>query len=237
MKERIDKIISSQLPVSRKEVKSLMKKKEIFLNGEICSDPSMKADPLSDEIKVCGKTLEYRKYVYLMMNKPSGVICASNDKKAETVNDYLPDRFSGRDISSCGRLDRDTTGLLLLSDDGEFIHRVISPKKDVYKKYEVTLDRTPDEMTSEAFEKGIVIRDNDEDYRCMKAYFEKTGEFTAEISIKEGRYHQIKKMCHECGYVVEKLKRISIGSLMLDDTLKEGEVRELTEDEKQAVFE
>lgn len=231
--ERLDKIISSQTSYSRKEIKKLAKSGEVRVNGIVCKATDMKIDPDKDVVTVCMEKVHYKKYVYYMMNKPKGVLSASNDKNAVTVVDILPDDFKRKNLFPAGRLDKDTTGLLIITDDGDYAHRMLSPSKKVYKHYIATLDKTLDDTVKEKFENGIVLADGTV---CQKAFFEKLDDNTARVKICEGKFHQVKKMFAACSYTVVELRRVAIGKLSLDADLSYGECRELTEFEKQAVF-
>lgn len=232
-KERLDKIISTQTSYSRKEIKKLIRLGEIRVNGIVCKASDMKIDPEKDIITVGADTIEYKKYVYYMMNKPKGVLSASSDKNAETVIDILPEHLWRKNLFPAGRLDKDTTGLLIITDDGDFAHRMLSPSKKVYKHYVATLDKELDDTLKEKFENGIVLSDGTV---CQKAFFEKTGSRTAKVKICEGKFHQVKKMFAACSYTVVELERIQIGQLRLDPSLGYSQVRELTKTERESVF-
>ncbi len=231
--ERLDKIISTQTNYSRKEIKQLARKGEIRVNSIICKASDMKIDPCSDVIAVCGEKIDYQEYVYYMMNKPKGVLSASNDKNAMTVVDILPDDLKRKNLFPAGRLDKDTTGLLIITDDGDFAHRMLSPNKNVYKHYIATLEKPISDTTKEKFENGIVLADGTV---CQKAFFDKISENVALVKICEGKFHQVKKMFLACENTVVELKRVQIGELKLDENLNKGQARVLTEDEKQAIF-
>ncbi len=231
--ERLDKIISTQTSYSRKDIKKLCRSGDIYVNGEVCKNSDIKVDPVNDEIVVCGEKIEFKRYVYYMMNKPKGVLSASNDKNAPTVIDLLPAELFRKNLFPAGRLDKDTTGLLIITDDGDFAHRMLSPNKKVYKHYIATLDKELDESVKSEFENGIVLADGTV---CQKAFFEKIDKNIARVEICEGKFHQVKKMFSACSYVVEELRRVQIGSLKLDENLSQGDTRELTENEKKMIF-
>lgn len=231
--ERLDKIISSQTSYSRKEIKQFARNGDIRVNSIICKASDMKVDPDKDVITVCGEKLQYKHNVYYMMNKPKGVLSASNDKNAHTVIDILPDNMKRKHLFPAGRLDKDTTGLLIITDDGDFAHRMLSPNKKVYKHYIATLEEDVVEGTKEKFENGIVLSDGTV---CQKAFFEQLDHNKALVKICEGKFHQVKKMFLSCGSTVAALERIQIGELCLDKNLSQGDTRELTEEEKQAIF-
>lgn len=231
--ERLDKIISTQTNYSRKEIKQLAKKGEIRVNSIICKTSDMKVNPDVDVITVCEEKIEYKQFVYYMMNKPKGVLSASNDKNALTVVDILPDELKRKNLFPAGRLDKDTTGLLIITDDGDFAHRMLSPSKKVYKHYIATLEQPIVDGTKEKFESGIVLADGTV---CQKAFFEQLQSDKALVKICEGKFHQVKKMFLACGSVVKELERIQIGELRLDSKLAQGQARELSLSEKQDIF-
>ncbi len=231
--ERLDKVISTQTSYSRKDIKRMARAGEILLNGEICKNSDVKIDPDKDVITVCGEKIGYKKYVYYMMNKPKGVLSASNDKNATTVVDILPEEYKRKNLFPAGRLDKDTTGLLIITDDGDFAHRMLSPNKKVYKHYIATLDKKLDDSVKSKFENGIVLADGTV---CQKAYFEKLGDNKALVKICEGKFHQVKKMFLSCSYTVLELERVRIGTLRLDSKLQPSQVRELTESEILQIF-
>lgn len=231
--ERLDKFISSQTSYSRKDIKRLSKSCDITVNGEIVKKTEVKIDPEKDEVCVCGEKICYKQFVYYMTNKPKGVLSASNDKNATTVVDILPDELKRKNLFPAGRLDKDTTGLLIITDDGDFAHRMLSPNKKVYKHYVATLDKELDDIVKERFESGIVLADGTV---CQKAYFDKLSDNTALVKICEGKFHQVKKMFLACSYTVIELERVQIGALKLDSNLAQSEARELTKNEIQQVF-
>lgn len=236
--QRIDKILSSQNVGSRKEVTRLIKDGLVKVNGAICKSGSEKYDENTAQIVVCGQALEYKKHIYIMMNKPPGVLSASNDKNAKTVIDLLPPSLYRKGLFPAGRLDKNTQGLLIITDDGDFAHKMLSPKKKVYKKYIAHLDKEIPNGAVSAFEKGIVFSDGT---NCLPAKLtplkDENGKFTVGcVEICEGKYHQVKKMFLTQGLKVTILKRISIGDLDLDVNLPIGKARELTNLEKVLIF-
>lgn len=224
--ERLDKIIATQTEYSRKEVKELVNKKRVIVNGEIVCKSDIKLDN-NAEIKIDGCVINVKKNVYLILNKPQGYISATEDKSQATVLELIPKEYSHRNIFPVGRLDKDTTGLMVLSDDGEFAHNVLSPKKHVKKIYEVTLDIPVTKEMQIAFKDGIKLIDG----ICKAADLEITGEYTCVVTLVEGRYHQIKRMFGCFAGKVIKLNRIGMGNLILPKDLKLGECRELREEE------
>lgn len=225
--ERIDKIISSQTKYSRKEIKELIHKKRIVVNEKIITNSDFKIDIESDKIFIDGKKIIIKKNIYLILNKPKGYISATEDKNMKTVLDLVPKEYAHRNLFPAGRLDKDTTGLIIITDDGEFVHNILSPKKHVTKIYNVTIDISVTYEMIEGFKEGVMLNDD----MCKSALIEKTGENTAIVTITEGRYHQIKRMFGCYGAKVLELQRIGIGNLKLPDDLKIGECRELTEEE------
>jgi len=231
--ERLDKFISTQTSYSRKDIKALAKKGQITVNGAVVKACDIKVDPITDVISVCAQMIAYKKYVYYMMNKPKGVLSASSDRNAQTVVDILPQELVRKNLFPAGRLDKDTTGLLIITDDGDFAHRMLAPNKKVYKHYIATLEKEIADGTKEKFENGIVLEDGTV---CQKAYFEQLSGNKALVKICEGKFHQVKKMFAACDRTVVELERIQIGELRLDPSLEPGGVREISEDEKQLIF-
>lgn len=230
--ERLDKIISNLGYGSRKDVKGFVKKGLVEVDGVIVKDNGMTVDPENCSIKINGEEIMYRKYIYLMMNKPDGVISATHDNRDETVVDLLHLDHQVFEPFPVGRLDKDTVGLLLLTNDGELNHRLISPKWHVDKVYYAKIDKKVDEKDQEKFKKGIVL---DDGYKCLEARLEiiSSSDEGSEvrITIQEGKYHQVKRMFEALDKRVIYLKREEFGGLTLDAELEEGEYRELREEE------
>lgn len=230
--ERLDKIISNLGYGSRKDVKSFVKKGLIEVDGVIVKDNGISVDPEKSIIKVNGEEILYRKFIYLMMNKPDGVISATHDSKDETVIDLLELDHQVFEPFPVGRLDKDTVGLLLLTNDGELNHRLISPKWHVDKVYYAKIDKKVDEKDITAFKNGIIL---DDGYKCLGAKLEilNSSDEGSEIrlTIQEGKFHQVKRMFEAVGKKVIYLKREEFGGLLLDPDLQEGEYRELTDEE------
>ncbi|MDE5604120.1 MAG: rRNA pseudouridine synthase [Eubacterium sp.] len=233
--ERIDKIISNELNVARSDAKSLIKSGKVFVNGVCEKSASRKLDEEKDILNVCGKVIQFRKFVYIMMHKPKGVISSTDGRKTneKTVVDILPQDMKRKNLFPAGRLDKNTTGFMLITDDGEFAHKILSPKNHVPKTYIASLDQPFDEDVIKAFSEGITIG-NDE---CLPAVLEAVnGDYkTAKVIIKQGMYHQIKRMFKSFGIEVVELKRIKMGKLALDDQLAEGECRYLDEFELELI--
>ena len=230
--ERLDKIISNLGFGSRKEIKNAAKKGLIEVDGKVIKDSGLLVDPEIAVIKVNGEEISYRKYIYLIMNKPDGIISATTDNKDETVIDLLEVEHQVFEPFPVGRLDKDTVGLLLLTNDGDLNHRLIAPKYHVDKVYYAKIDKKVTEEDIVAFKKGITL---DDGYKCKEAKLEilSASEDGSEIelTIQEGKFHQVKRMFEAVGKKVTYLQRIKFGGLSLDDDLEEGEYRELTEEE------
>ena len=235
--ERIDKIISSELNITRSEAKSLIKKGAVVKNGAAVRSADEKALPGEDIITVGGRELSYNEFVYIMMNKPKGVISSTDGRKTneKTVVDILPDNMKRRGLFPAGRLDKNTTGFVLITNDGAFAHNILSPKKHIQKEYIAVLDKPFDENVIMQFEKGVKIGDE----ICLPASLSAVdSSFTvARVILKEGKYHQIKRMFAVFGIKVIELKRVSMGALMLDENLDGGECRFLTAEEVKKIIE
>ena len=230
--ERLDKVLANLGFGSRKEVKALVKNGEVEIDGERVKDSSIQIDPEKCNIVVSGEKVNYRKYIYLLMNKPAGVVSATFDKYDETVIDLIDDEYRVFEPFPVGRLDKDTVGFLLITNDGELNHRLISPKWHVDKVYYAEIDKKVNERDIKAFEKGVVL---DDGYKCMPAKLEilSADENGSEVkvTIQEGKFHQVKRMFNSVEKNVVFLKRISFGPLSLPNDLEEGECRELTDEE------
>lgn len=233
--DRLDKILVSQGIGSRREVQKRIKSGEVTVNGEVVRKPEIKADADNDEIAVLGKGLNYSKHIYIMMNKPAGVVSACSDNHDKTVIDILPDEYRRKGLFPAGRLDKDTEGLLIITDDGDFAHKMLSPKKHVDKQYIAQLDGEVTEEIIRKFEQGIVFADGT---KCLPAKLEiyNNDKKTGIVTICEGKFHQVKKMFISCGLNVVHLERISIGNLYLDSNLPRGSSKLLTNLDKRLVF-
>lgn len=230
--ERLDKVISNLGYGSRKEVKALCKKGNVYVDGVMIKDSGVSIDPEKSIITVNGEELKYRKYIYLMMNKPNGVISATHDNREETVIDLLEVEHQIFEPFPVGRLDKDTVGLLLLTNDGELNHRLIAPKWHVDKVYLAKIDKKVTEEDIIALKNGIKL---DDGYVCKEGKLEIISASDegseVKVTIQEGKYHQVKRMFEALDKKVVYLQRIEFGGLTLDEELEEGEYRELTEDE------
>lgn len=225
--ERIDKILSHIGVATRTECKKLVRDGAVTVNGVRVRSSSEKADPERDEITVYGEKIRWREFVYFMMNKPDGVVSATEDNKYQTVVDLLSPEDAHFMPYPVGRLDRDTVGLVILTNNGELAHRIISPKNHIPKTYIAKISGEVTDYHVSEFEKGVTL---DDGYVTMPGKLEILDDFVR-ITIHEGKFHQIKRMFEAYGLSVTYLKRISIGGILLDETLPEGEYRELTSEE------
>ncbi|MCA1038746.1 rRNA pseudouridine synthase [Bacillus infantis] len=233
---RIDKVLANLGYGSRKEVKKLLKDGSVTVNDEKIKDAKQHVDPEKDLIRINGETIEYREFIYLMMNKPPGVISATEDNRDETVIDLLEAEDLIFEPFPVGRLDKDTEGLLLITNDGHLAHRLLSPKKHVPKTYFAVIDQEVTEEDVIAFRKGVIL---DDGYATKPGELNilKSGERSdIELTITEGKFHQVKRMFEAVGKKVVYLQRLSMGPLQLDETLELGEYRELTEEELQSLM-
>lgn len=233
--ERLDKFLSGQNRGSRKEIAQMVRRGLVRVNGIPAESGDQKLDPDVDRVTVDGEEIRYRKHLYLMMNKPAGVLSATEDSRTQTVLDLLPPELSRRGLFPAGRLDKDATGLLLITDDGDFAHRMLAPKNHVYKLYRVKPRRPITEADIAAFEGGVWEGGRHFAPARLRQE-EQNGEAFALVEIREGKFHQVKRMFRAVGNEVLELKRLRIGGLWLDETLPPGGVRELTPEEAAAVF-
>jgi 16S rRNA pseudouridine516 synthase len=230
-KERIDKLIASQGLLSRNDVKMMVKRGEVSVNGVVVKDSSVKVS-YEDNIIVNGKALKQTEFTYIMLNKPKGVVSASDDKRDRTVVDILPDELKRKNLFPAGRLDKDTTGFCLITDDGDFAHRILSPTRHVDKVYIATVDKKIDfSDAKKSFKDGIILADGTILLSADLDLISDEIPQVFKVVIKEGKYHQVKRMFASLGTTVIELKRISIGGLALDEGLDEGEARLLTVEE------
>ena len=227
--ERLDKVLSNMGVGSRSELKKIVRDGLVSVNGVVVFNPALHVDPVSDVIKVADETVAYRKFIYLMMHKPEGFVSSTDEPGKRTVVDLIPEAYAHFAPFPVGRLDIDSTGLLLLTNDGELAHRLLSPKRHIEKEYIVTLDKQPDDSVADSFLRGVVI---DGGVCCKPAQLRLTDDpFVVHVVLTEGKYHQIKRMFAASGIRVLALKRIRMGALPLDETLATGCVRELTAEE------
>ncbi len=230
---RLDKLLGHCGWGTRRQLKELCKGGHVWVNGKCCRDSAAKVNPQQDTIQVDGEPVYYEEFYYLMLYKPQGVLSATEDRFAKTVLDLLPQPYQGADLFPVGRLDKDTTGLLLLTNDGTWAHRITSPKKHINKVYEAVVDGCIPADIEAQFQKGIVLADG---LQCLPAHAVVTGENTLDITVQEGKFHQVKRMCAAVGLTVTALHRRSIGALVLDASLEPGQYRRLTAEEKDLPF-
>ena len=224
---RLDKFLANSGIGTRKEVKELLKKRLIKVNDEIVKDGKIHVDENEDTVKYKDEIISYKKFVYIMLNKPNGVISATEDKVHKTVIDLLGDEYRTFEVFPVGRLDIDTEGLLLLTNDGVLSHNLLSPNKHVDKKYYVELEKLLTKMDIDKLEKGVELKNfttKDAKVEIIENG-EESDKIRVYITISEGKFHQVKRMFKAVG------NEVKIGTLSLDENLKLGEYRELTEDE------
>jgi len=230
---RLDKLLSNAGYGSRSEIKRILKEGIVTVDGEEACRPEMKVDPDTQDVQFDGNPVFSSHTAYIMMHKPAGVISATYDEEEETVIDLLDEEAEALDLFPVGRLDKDTTGLLILTNDGAFAHRALSPKKHVPKTYIAMLTEPPDTADVLAFQKGITLED---EYTCKPAALRLLPDGTAEVILTEGKYHQVKRMFAARGKTVKTLKRVAFGGLPLDESLATGAYRPLTPEELVQIF-
>ena len=230
--ERLDKVLAGTGRWSRREVKDLVRQGRVRIDGVTARTAEEKLDPDTAAISVDGQPVETERFTYVMLHKPAGVLSATEDSRQSTVLDLLPPEQRRHSLSPVGRLDKDTEGLLLLTDDGELTHRLLSPRYHVDKVYYARVDGTPDESDVSAFAAGLALPDG---LQCMPAILEPLGEGECLVTLREGKFHQVKRMLAARGKPVLYLKRLSMGPLHLDPALPSGSARALTEEELSAL--
>ena len=224
--KRLDAVLSACSVGSRSEVKALIRKGKVSVNGTVVRDVSFAVTD-SDEVRVNGIVTDTSEFVYLMLNKPCGFV-STTDADEENVLSFVPSELFRKGMFPVGRLDKDTSGLIFLTNDGAFSHMLTSPSRHVEKEYIATLERPLDEICFEFFAEGMTLKDG---FTTRPEKLERLGEKKARVVISEGKYHQVRIMFACCGNRVETLKRVRIGGVELDPTLEEGEVRKLTDEE------
>ena len=229
-KIRLDKYLSSQLNISRADAKKLLQKKRVRLEPERKALPDLRLDPEADSVFVDGKEILYRKFIYIMMNKPAGVVSSTEDSDV-TVIDLVPEHLRRAGLFPAGRLDKETTGFVLITDDGDFAHRILSPAHHVEKSYYVTLTRAVSASERKEIESGMRLDDEPLKPARLLPLTEDPASFRYEIVLTQGRYHQIRRMFASFGNPVLQLHRFKMGGLSLDPALAPGECRLLTEEE------
>ena len=236
---RLDKYLVACAVGSRTEVKNFLKAGRVMVNGKKEKSAKLQINEDTDEICFDGQKLDYEEFVYYMMNKPQGVISATEDPKHKTVLDLLDDLARSKEVFPVGRLDIDTHGLLLLTNDGQLAHALLSPKRHVEKTYLAQVDGIMTDEDIKAFEQGIPLKD----FTCQPAKLElvsldkEENQSLVRVTIAEGKFHQVKRMVAYCGKEVVDLQRLTMGTLTLDEGLKRGEWRRLTKEELEALLE
>ena len=236
-KMRVDKLLSNVGVASRAELKKYCKQGLISVNGKVINNPGVQVDSESDDIRFNGEKIVYREFVDLMLNKPDGYISATFDKYDPIVLDLIDQSYLVFEPFPVGRLDKDTEGLLVLTNDGQLAHRVLSPKKHVPKTYYAKIQGKVTEEDILAFEKGVILDDGYETMPSQMKILKSDDMSEIELTIHEGKFHQVKRMFESVGKKVVYLKRLSMGKLKLDESLKLGEYRELTEEEVKLIEE
>lgn len=231
---RIDKFLCSCGICTRSEAKKLLRLSKVTVNGKIIKQGDFKIDTENDEICFKKQRIFYEKFHYLMMNKPDGVVSATKDPKDKTVIDLLDNKYKNIGVFPVGRLDKDTTGLLILTNDGSFAYNTLSPKKHISKKYYVEVDGELSEDLIKEFKTGVII---DSNYKCKEAILEIIDKNSAYVTISEGKYHQIKRMFNAFNLNVTGLERIAFGKITLDENLEYGQYRLLNDDERELIKE
>lgn len=233
---RLDKLLANIGYGSRKDVKNMLKQKEVSVNHSITKDGNMHVDPSTDVIQVGENTVHYQKYIYLMMNKPPEVVSATKDEREKTVIDLLPSNLQLFNPFPVGRLDKDTEGLLLLTNNGELGHRLTSPRKHITKVYYAKVDGYVTTEDIERFAEGLTLDDGYQTKAAKLRILAAGDSSEIEIDITEGKYHQVKRMFAAVDKKVTYLKRLKMGELTLDPDLKKGQYRELTEEEVTSIL-
>ena len=228
---RLDKLLSRLGEASRSECKALLKAGRVTVNGEACRDGAISV-PEGARVTLDGRLLDTRLTRHVMLYKPAGVLTAGEDRNQQTVMDLLPPVYAALECMPVGRLDKDTTGLLLLTTDGELGHRLISPARHVDKVYLARVDGKLDSADAEAFAAGVALKD----FTALPAKLEILSPDTARVTVQEGKYHQVKRMFGAVGKPVKELHRLTFGPLALDEQLRPGEYRELTKEEEAALY-
>ncbi len=228
---KIIKYLELTTSMDKKMCEKYLKEKRVKVNGMVVNKPNTVIKELKDQVVVDDCLLEYEEYIYLMMNKRGGYVSATQDNFQVTIFEDIKE-YKNRDLRIVGRLDKDTEGLLLITDDGDFIHHLTSPKHSIDKTYFVGFEGSYPGNIEQMFEDGILL---DDGYKCLPAKIKIINNRKCEITIQEGKFHQVKRMCAACGMKVVYLKRLSIGKLKLDENLKIGEYRKLTVEEVESL--
>lgn len=231
MRMRLDKFLSAQ-GLSRKQARAAIASGQVLVNGEVQGDPGFILDPISAQVLFQGRALGYRRHMHLMLHKPAGLLTATTDARQKTVMDLLPEELKRRALGPVGRLDKDVTGLLLLTDDGQLAHRLISPKWTVEKVYLARVEGALDATDIQAFQAGIALSD----FTARPARLEILEPDLGRLTITEGKFHQVKRMFAARGKPVLRLHRESVGGVSLDSALECGKFRPLTAEEEGALY-
>ena len=231
--ERLDKLLAGTGKWSRREVKALVRQGLVRVDGRLAASAEDKLDPAAAIITVAGETISLCRFTYVMLHKPAGVLTATEDRKQPTVLDLLPPELRRIGLAPVGRLDKDTEGLLLLTNDGELAHRLLSPKYHVEKRYFARVDGELSAADAEAFARGMTLGDGLE---CLPAGLEVLPDRVCVVTLREGKFHQVKRMLAARGAPVLYLKRLSMGPLTLDDSLAAGAYRLLRAEEISALY-
>lgn len=231
--ERLDKLLAGTGKWSRREVKALVRQGLVRVDGRLAASAEDKLDPSAAIITVAGETISLCRFTYVMLHKPAGVLTATEDRKQPTVLDLLPPELRRIGLAPVGRLDKDTEGLLLLTNDGELAHRLLSPKYHVEKRYLARVDGELSAADAEAFARGMTLGDGLE---CLPAGLEVLPDRVCIVTLREGKFHQVKRMLAARGAPVLYLKRLSMGPLTLDDSLAAGAYRLLRAEEILALY-
>lgn len=231
--ERLDKLLAGTGKWSRREVKALVRQGLVRVDGRLAASAEDKLDPAAAIITVAGETIALHRFTYVLLHKPAGVLTATEDRKQPTVLDLLPPELRRIGLAPVGRLDKDTEGLLLLTNDGELAHRLLSPKYHVEKRYLARVDGELSAADAEAFARGMTLGDGLE---CLPAGLEVLPDRVCIVTLREGKFHQVKRMLAARGAPVLYLKRLSMGPLTLDDSLAAGAYRLLRAEEISALY-
>lgn len=225
---RLDRLLSECTALSRSQLRQIIKNGSVSVDGIVITSPEHKVCSDTARVELDGKTVSYEKFCYYMLNKPAGILSATDDKKQKTVIDLFPAELKKKNLFPVGRLDKDTTGLLIITNDGDFAHRVISPRSEIVKTYHAVTETPVNDADIEAFRQGIVLADGT---KCLPAGLEKLPDGSCLVRVMEGKYHQVKRMLASRGKPVTELMRLSIGGLELDKGLLPGQFRQLSEKE------
>ena len=231
--ERLDKLLAGTGKWSRREVKALVRQGLVRVDGRLAASAEDKLDPAAAVVTVAGETISLCRFTYVMLHKPAGVLTATEDRKQPTVLDLLPPELRRIGLAPVGRLDKDTEGLLLLTNDGELAHRLLSPKSPLEKRYFARVDGELSAADAEAFARGMTLGDGLE---CLPAGLEVLPDRVCIVTLREGKFHQVKRMLAARGAPVLYLKRLSMGPLTLDDSLAAGAYRLLRAEEISALY-